>query len=199
MAYEVRKIVAYGVTGVVIATIIIMWFWPVSQEVGTKPLVAIQEIPAYGIQIIKITDEPIDLINLHVTIDGFEAKQLDGSWTRIDIPGGGTSLDLLRLQSSSIIADISNLDPGNYSIIRFQMVRGLEHTNATLDNGDVIEVDVPSEKIEVITPTIEVTEKTETILIDLQVKPTGTLANYVIQMRHHLTIMTMKIDVAINI
>lgn len=198
MAYEVRKIVAYGVTGVVIATIIILWFWPVSKEVGIKPIVAVQEIPTYGIHVIKITDEPTDLIHLYVTIDGFEAKQLDGSWTKIEIPGGRISLDLLRFQRSSIIADISKLDPGNYSMIRFQMVRGLEHTNATLGNGDVIEVDVPSENIEVIMPTIEIMAGMETILLDLQVQPTGPLANYVIHMQHHLTLMTMKIDVVIN-
>jgi hypothetical protein len=198
MAYEVRKIVIYGVTGVVIAAIIIMWFWPVSEEVKIKPLVALQEIPAYGIQVIKITDEPMDLIHLYVTIDGLEVKQMDGSWTRIDVLGGRTSLDLLRLQRSSVVADISNLDPGNYTNIRFQIVRGLEHTNATLANGDVIEVDIPSEKIQVMTPTIEVKEKMETILLDLQVQPVGPLANYVILMQHHLTLMTMKFDIVIN-
>jgi len=198
MAYEVKKIIAYGVTGVVIAIIIILWFWPISKEVGISPIVAVQEIPTYGIQVLKITDEPIDLIHLKVTVDGFEAKQLDGGWTKIEIPGGRISFDLLRFQRSFVIADISKLDHGNYSMIRFQMVPGLEHTNATLGNGDVIEVEVPSEKIEVITPTIEVTEGMETVFIDLQVQPSGTLANYVIHMQHHLTLMTMKIDVVIN-
>jgi len=198
MAYGVRKIIAYGVTGIVLATIIILWFWPVSQEVETKPVVVIQQIPTYGINVIKITDEPTDVVNLYVTLNGFEAKQSDGSWATIGVPGGRVSLDLLRFQRSSIIADISKLELGNYSIIRFQIVRGLEHTNATLGNGDVIEVDVPGEKLEVLMSKIEIKAGMETIRLDLQVQPTGPIANYIINMQHQLTLMTMKIDVEID-
>lgn len=198
MAYEIMKTVAYGIVGVFIAIVIILFFWPISKEIETKPIVAIQEIPTFGIQVIEITDEPSDMIHLNITINGFEAKQSDGNWIKIDIPNGSISLDLLRFQRPLIIADASKLIPGNYSMIRFQIVRGLEYTNATLNNGDVIEVDVPTEKIGVITPPFELMTEMETILIDLQIEPTGSLANYVIQMKHHLTLMTMKIDVIVK-
>ena len=198
MAYGVRKIIAYGVTGIVLATIIILWFWPVSQEVETKPVVVIQEIPTYGINVIKITDEPTDVIHLYVTLNGFEAKQSDGSWATIGVLGGRVSLDLLRFQRSSIITDISKLELGNYSIIRFQIVRGLDYTNATLGNGDVVEVDVPSEKIEVLMSKIEIKAGLETVRLDLQVQPMGHLANYIINMQHQLTLITMKIDVEMD-
>jgi hypothetical protein len=199
MAHTIMKTMVYGIIGVFVAIVIILFLWPISEDIETNPTVSIQEMPAFGIQVIKITDEPNNLAHLNCTINGFEAKQPDGEWIKIDTWNGGISFDLLRFQRPTIIADASKLVPGNYSMIRFQIIGDLEYTNATLDEGEIIGVDVPTEKICVAVPTFEITPGMETLLIDLLIEPTGSLANYVIQMEHHLTLMMMKIQIKIQL
>ena len=142
MAYDRRKIISFGVGGVAIAAILILAFLPVRVEVGISPTVALQEIPGYGFQIVKISEEQASVVHLNVTMDGFEIKKTDGDWAEIGVSGEMVSFNLLRDLETSIVADVSGLDAGSYSAIRFRVVRGLEFSNATLGTGEVVSVDV---------------------------------------------------------
>jgi hypothetical protein len=196
MAYDRRKIISFGVGGVAIAAILILAFLPVQVEVGINPSVTLQEIPGYGFQLVKMSEEQAKLVHLYVTLDAFEVKQADGDWVEIEISGGRVSFDINRDREVSFTADARDLETGSYTAIRFRVARGLESTNATLDNGDVIGVDVPSLKVEFTILAFEVVEGTESLLLDLQTG-SGLLSNYMLP-QLHISLGTMKIEIDIT-
>lgn len=195
MAYDWRKIGAFGATGIVVAAMIILVFMPTQQEVGVTPIVALQEIPGYGVQLVKITDEPVNILHLNLTIVGFEIKLPRGDWAEVEVDGGKVSFNLLRDHGTSFSVDVGNLDPGNYSMIRFNIVQGLDNTNATLDDGEVIIVDVPSMKVEIETQEFEIAEGLENVQLSLRIK-SGTLSNYMLP-QYQIALGMMKIEVSI--
>ena len=196
MAYDRRKIILFGVGGVAIAAILILAFLPVRVEVGINPTVTLQEIPGYGFQIVKISEEEANVVHLNVTLDGFEIRKTDGDWAEIGVSGETVSFNLLRDLEMSIVAEVGGLDSGSYSAIRFRVVRGLELSNATLDTGEVVSVDVPSFKVELTTSTFEIGEGTESLSLELRTG-SGLLSNYMLP-EIHLSIGTMKIEVHVS-
>jgi hypothetical protein len=196
MAYDRNRVFMFGATGVVIAALLILVFIPAQKEIGINPMVALQEIPGYGFQIVKMSEEQADLVHLNVTLDGFEVRQADGDWAEIEISGGRVSFDINRVREVSFTADVGALEAGSYSAIRFRVIRGLEFTNATLDNGDVIGVDVPSLKVEFTTSAFEVAGGTESLLLDLQTG-SGVLSNYMMP-QLHLSLGTLKLEIDVT-
>ena len=88
---------------------------------------------------------------------------------------------------------MSEITPGNYTMMRIHIVEGLANTNATTTDGQVIAINVPSDKIKVITSTFEVKAGKNTILLlDLQVD-TVHLAN---NPQHNLA-PALKIDITV--
>ena len=154
MAYNTRKIVAYGGVGVVIASSIILAFlWAPFAEVGLVPIVELESVMPGTLAITIITDtQDINVTELKLTIDRLEVKLQNGDWSEIEIPGGRVSFDLFRRQGTFIDAVISQLEPG--SVVRMHMMQGFEYVNATLNNGDVVDVVLQSEYIEVRTPIV---------------------------------------------
>ena len=153
MAYNMRKIVAYGGAAVTTATCIILAFvWAPFTEVGLVPIVELESITPGTFAITIITDRPdIRVTELKLTIDRLEVKPQNGNWTLVEIPDATVSFDLLRRQGTFIDTVTSQLEPG--TMIKMHIVQGSEYTNATLDNGDVVSVGLPwSEEIEVKTP-----------------------------------------------
>ena len=157
-------------------------------------MVALQEIPDYGFQIVKLSEEQAEVAHLYVTLDGFEVRQANGNWVEIGIPGGSISFDLLRVREILFDAQVLGLDAGYYPAIRFRVVQGLEFTNATLSSGEVIGVDVPSFKVEFAIPTFEKVDGTESLLIELQTG-SGQLSSYVLP-ELHLVLGTIRVEVA---
>jgi len=194
MAYSNRKIALFGTAGVAIAAILILVFSPAREEVGISTMVALQEIPGYGFQIVKMGEGQASVVHLNVTLDGFEALRQDGSWTELAV--GSVSFNMLREREISFSAQAGKLDAGSYSAVRFRVVHGLEDTNATLSNGDVLDVDVPSLKIELATTTFDVGADTESLLIDLSVG-SGVLSNYMLP-DLHLSIGTLRVEMGVS-
>ncbi|MFB0504179.1 MAG: hypothetical protein ACETWE_10125 [Candidatus Bathyarchaeia archaeon] len=152
MAYDRRKIVVYGGAAVITATIMIVALLsaPFEEEVGFVPIVELESITSGTIKITIITNtQDINVTELRLTIDRLEVKPKDGNWTEVEIQGGRVSFDLLRRQGTFIDAVISQLEPE--TVIRMHTVQGFEYANATLNNGVVVGVELPSE-IEVKTP-----------------------------------------------
>jgi hypothetical protein len=194
MAYSYRKIALFGAAGVAVAALLILVFTPVREEVGIGTMVALQEIPGYGFQVVKIGEGQADVVHLNVTLDGFEAKRQDGGWTELTV--GSVSFNMLRDREISFNTQAGSLDAGSYSAVRFRVVHGLEETNATLSNGDVIEVDVPSLKIETATVPFEVDADTESLNIDLSVG-SGILSNYMLP-DLHLSLGTLRVEIGVS-
>jgi len=194
MAYDRNRVITFGVVGIAIATLLILAFIPAQEEIGISPMVALQEIPGYGFQIVKMSEEQADVTHLNVTLDGFEVRQEDGGW--VEVSGGSVSFDLLRARETSFNAQVEGLDAGSYSAVRFRVIRGLEFTNATLSSGNVIGVDVPSLKVEFTIPTFEIGEGTEGLLIDLRTG-SGLLSNYMLP-ELHFALGTMKIVIDVT-
>jgi hypothetical protein len=196
MAYSRNRVLTFGAAGIVIAALLILAFIPAQKEIGINPMVALQVIPGYGFQIVKMSEEQADVTHLNVTLDGFEVRQADGEWAEIEVSGGSVSFDLLRARETSFNARVEGLDAGNYSAIRFRVVQGLEFTNATLSSGDVIGVDVPSLKVEFTTPACEIGGETESLRIKLRTG-SGLLSNYMLP-ELHLALGTMKIEIEVT-
>ena len=194
MAYSSRKIVLFGAAGVVIAALLILVFAPVREEVGVNTMVALQEIPGYGFQIVKLGEGQADVVHLNVTLDGFEARRQDGGWTELTV--GSVSFNMLRDREISFNAQAGSLDAGSYTAVRFRVVRGFEDSNATLSNDDVIGVDVPSQKVEIETSPFEVSVDTESLLIDLRIG-SGLLSNYMLP-DLHLSLGTLKVEIDVS-
>jgi hypothetical protein len=196
MAYDRNRVLMFGAAGVVIAALLIMVFIPTQRDIGINPMVALTEIPGYGFQIVKMSEQQADLTHLNVTLDSFEIRKADGDWAEIEISGGRVSFDINRVREASFTANVGDLEAGSYSAIRFRVIRELEFTNATLSSGDVIGVDVPSLKVEFTTSAFEVAGGTESLLLDLQTG-SGVLSNYIIP-QLHLALGTLKLEIDVT-
>jgi hypothetical protein len=192
MAYDRNRILIFGGAGIVIAALLIIFFIPVQTEIHLGPSVSLQEIPGYGFQTVKISEEIASIFHLNITLGGFEVQGADGEWTGIDVPGT-SSFDLLRNPETAFVADATGLEPGSYAAVRFRVLGGLEYTNATLDNGDVVPVEVPSFEVEFPTGEFEVLEGTETLLLKLRTG-SGQLANHMLP-DYHIATGTLRIEV----
>ena len=194
MAYDRNRILIFGGAGIAIAALLIIFFIPVETEIHVEPTVALQDIPGYGFQTVKISEEQADVVHLNLTLGGFEIQGVDGEWTGVSVPGT-VSFNLLRDPETTITADANGLQPGSYTAVRFQVLGGLEYTNATLSNGDLVPVDVPYFKVEYATEELEIGEGTEGISLVLR-RGSGMLANYMLP-DYHITTGTMKIEVTV--
>jgi len=194
MAYSNRKIALFGTAGVAIAAILILAFAPVREEVGIGTMVALQEIPGYGFQVVKMGEGQADVVHLNVTLDGFEARRQDGGWTELTV--GSVSFNMLRDREMSFNAQAGSLDAGSYTAVRFRVVHGLEDSNATLSNDDLIGIDVPSLKVEIETSPFEVGADTESLLINLRIG-SGLLSNYMLP-DLHLSLGTLKVEIGVS-
>jgi len=194
MAYDRNRVLLFGAAGVAIAALLILAFIPARKEIGVSPIVALQGIPGYGLQVVKIGEEESGIVDLNIALEGFEVRRADGVWA--EVPGGRVSLDLRRDREASFTAGAGGLDVGSYDAIRFSVVRGLEFTNATLENGDVIGVDVPDLKVEIETSTFNVVEGTVSLLVDLRTG-SGTLSNYVTPL-YHVALETLRLEFTVT-
>jgi hypothetical protein len=196
MAYDRKKVLTFGAAGIAIAALLILVFIPARKEIGIDPMVALQEIPGYGFQIVKISEEQSSMVHLYVTLDGFEVRLAEGEWAEIEIFGGRVSFDINGAREVSFTAEAGGLDVGSYDAIRFRVVRGLEFTNATLDDGDVIGVDVPDIKVEFTTSTFVIGEGTESLMIKLRTG-SGLLSNYMLP-QYHVALGTLRLEFSIS-
>jgi hypothetical protein len=194
MAYDRNRLLIFGGAGVAIAALLIIFFIPVKTEVHVTTSVSLQEIPGYGFQTVKISEEQANVIDLNLTLGDFEVQGADGEWTGIDVPGTA-SFNPVRDSEITIIADVSGLDSGGYAAVRFQVLGGLDYSNATLTNGEVVSIDVPYFKVEFAVEEFEVGEGTEIVSVKISGGP-GQLANYMLP-DYHISTGTMKIKVTV--
>jgi hypothetical protein len=194
MAYSNRKIALFGTAGIAIAAVLILAFAPVREEVGISTMVALQEIPGYGFQVVKMGEGQASVVHLNVTLDGFEVLRQDGGWTELAM--SRVSFNMLRDREISFSAQAGGLDTGSYTAVRFRVVHGLGDSNATLSTGDVIAVDVPSLEVEIPIIPFEVSGDTGSLRIDLSVG-SGILSNYMLP-DLHLSLGTLRVEMGVS-
>jgi hypothetical protein len=125
--------------------------------------------PTKGILTIKISDKPVNLTKLYLTIDSVSAhKEGEGNETWVNLAFVNSTqevtFDLLKLENVTMDLSMTEIPPGNYTQIRMHV----KAANATYSNGDVDVLRVPSEQLKIIIHfKIEAGQGT-TLLIDIE-------------------------------
>ena len=132
MSYGTRKIVVYGVIGILAATIL-------SSSISMLPSLFMANAKM-GTLVVKVTDAPVpDLLNLYLTITSVDVLNPAGGWTPLTIDGGKQYFDLLKLENVASDLAVGTLPVGSYSKIRLR----IESATATLGERR-IDLNVPS-------------------------------------------------------
>ena len=142
MAVEVKKIALSGTVGVLIAVLIIA-------GVSMIPGVKIPSVTANtGTLIVKLTDRPVNLTHLNVTIDGLRVQRENETWHDLTFVGGVSEVyvDLLALENVTMDLSITYIPTGNYTMIAMH----ISTANATYAEGGTVDLIVPSGEIKVI-------------------------------------------------
>lgn len=100
---------------------------------------------------IQVTDKPVELKHLNLTIDKLSIhREGDGNGTWIDLVLMGDKpiyFDLLALQNVSLTLSESQVPSGNYTMIKMHVLTA----NATYPDGTMVELNkVPSENMKII-------------------------------------------------
>ena len=97
---------------------------------------------------VLVTDKPADLEHLNITIDKLLIQKSDGENITLDLKGGeAVYFDLLALQNVTLTLSETEIQPGNYTMIRMHVLTA----NATRPDGTTFELNkVPSEWIKVL-------------------------------------------------
>ena len=156
-----KKVGIYGAAGVVFAVLIIA-------GIMTSGL----KLPGFqnqGTLIIKLTDAPVELKHLNVTITGLAVQKAeqgveDGRWIPLSFVDGKTSVyvDILALQNITLDLSVTGLAPGNYTKLRMD----ISTANATYAEGGTVDLTVPPSHIDIIAHFAIKAGETTTLLVD---------------------------------
>jgi len=153
MSDSIRDTGFFAAMGMLLAILIIGGIAAAGFKIPTLRLPSIGQTANEGTLVLLVTDAPVrDLKHLNITIDSFEIHRNDtDEWINLTIQDGQVSFDLLALKNGNLTeeAAIETVPEGNYTMIRMHIVEGLQFTNATLDDGTAISLNVPSEKIKI--------------------------------------------------
>jgi len=162
MGYDSRKLSLYGTTGVLAAALIIA-------SVVFSGLRLPTFVPNTGTLVVKLTDAPVELKHLNVTIANLSAQRIeDGNetWEKLSFVDGVSEVyvDILALQNVTQDLSITEISPGNYTKLRMTITTA----NATYIDGGTVDLKVPPGRIDVkVHFEIEAGETTR-LLIDMQ-------------------------------
>jgi len=173
MTINGKKIGLYAAAGVLIAFLIIA---SVAISSLTIPSLRIplfippsSPVPNTGTLVVMLTDAPVNLTHLNVTIDSISAHRQgygNETWVNLTFVNNVTEVyfDLLALQDVAMNLSITEIPPGNYTMIKMH----IKTANATYADGNTTDLDVPSEHIKVIIHFEIVQGETMKLLIDMQ-------------------------------
>ena len=157
MAYGTRKVIIYGVIGILAATIL-------SSSLGIIPNLFMATNAKTGTLAVKVKDAPVpSLLNLNLTISSFEVLNSTGKWVSLPIEGGVQYFDLLKLDNVTRDLAVGSLPVGNFSKIRLK----IDTANATLSDGRQIDLNVPSGRIDLQVKFEIKGGKTTSLIIDI--------------------------------
>jgi hypothetical protein len=170
MVVNGKKMGLYAAAGVLIAFLIITSFGVSSLRMpdlgfpGFAP-----PRPNTGTLVVLLTDAPVNLTHLNVTLDSVSAHRQGYSsetWVDLDFVEGVSEVpfDLLALQDVVKNLSVTEIPPGNYTMIKMH----IKAANATDIDGNVTILEVPSEHIRVIVNFKIVADEDTIVLIDME-------------------------------
>jgi len=153
-----KRVGIYAVSGVLIAVMII-----------AGVLVSGIQFPGRvnaGTLVVLITDAPVDLRDLNLTIDSLSIQDEDGRWIDLELLEKPTYFNLLELENISMTLSVTEIPAGNYTMLKMHVLTA----NATFLDGTVVDLRVPSEDIKVLLkPRLEIKNGgAVTVTIDLE-------------------------------
>ncbi len=160
MSNGLKQFSIFGVSGVLIAIVIIAGFLAVNDYIR----------PVNGTLTIEIMDKPVELKNLYITIDWAKIKDEDGNWYDLEIQDpdedGTFHFDLLALEYVSETLSVTEIPEANYTAIWIHVL----NANAIYPDESTADLNVPSDIIKVLLKPHLVLEGggQVTVLIDLQ-------------------------------
>ena len=161
MESEVRKIGFYAATGILIAVLIIAGVFLSGVQF---PSIKIQT----GTLLVLLTDAPVNLTHLNVTIDSFSVLNVeDGDETWINILKEEVYFDLLALENETMELSEKPIPVGNYTKMRMN----IRTANATFANEEpvkTVNLTVPPGHIDIITHFEIESDDITVLLIDMQ-------------------------------
>jgi len=149
MAVGTKKVGLYGAIGVMAAALIIAGIAISSVKIPGLGL------PAFasnrGTLVIWLTDAPVELEHLNITIDSISAQRVENDneiWENLTFVGGVSEVyfDLLALQNVTEKLADTTLPSGNYTMIKMHV----KTINATYPDGSTTDLTLPSWTIKVI-------------------------------------------------
>ncbi len=161
MDAEIRKVGVYGVSGVLLAILIISSLVFSGLRLPTF-------IPNTGTLIVKLTDAPVELTHLNVTIDSISALRVEHGeeeWEELSFVDDVSEVyvDILALQNVTEDLSVTEITPGNYTKLRMTIATA----NATYVGGETVDLKVPPGRIDVIVHFEVKAGETTKILVDM--------------------------------
>jgi len=162
MAYNAKRIMFYATAGFLVATLII---------VGV--VISGGNIPSFtsntGTLIVKLTDAPVELDHLNVTISNLSAQRVgqnEETWEELSFVDSipDVYVDILALQNVTMDLAITELLPGNYTKLRMTVTTA----NATYVGGETRDLIVPSGHVDIIVHFEIKAGESTTVLVDMQ-------------------------------
>jgi len=177
MADEIRKIGIFAAAGILVAVLIIAGVMAGGIHLPSLRLPSsISESGTSGTSggtldkgtlIIKLTDAPVELKHLNVTIDSISAHSVEHGWQNLTFVQGvsSVSVDILSLYNVTKDLSITEVLPGNYTKLRLTIASAKAVYNIT---GEVEDVKVPSGRIDIIVHFKIKAGQTTRLLVDMQ-------------------------------
>ncbi|MFB0502327.1 MAG: DUF4382 domain-containing protein [Candidatus Bathyarchaeia archaeon] len=148
------------VTGLVVADVFLPSIRNVLSEKGTL--------------VVKLTDAPVELKHLNVTMSGLSALRVEyvfglprrEAWEDLWFADGVSEVyvDILELRNVTKDLSVTRIPPGRYTKLRIAITKA----NATLADGETLDLVVPSTRIDAIIDFEVKAGETTTILLDMQ-------------------------------
>ena len=156
---EARKVGIYGFAGVALAALMVSGLY----------LSGVQ-FPSFATQtgnlVVLLTDAPVDIDQLNVTIDSLSVKLENESWIDLPFVNGKTevSFDLLALYNVTMELSDAEIPVGNYTKMRMT----IKNANATFADGETVDLIVPPGHVDVIIKFEIESDDVTVVLVDMQ-------------------------------
>ena len=142
MTFDTRKMGLYGAIGVLVGALIIAGIVFSGLRLPTF-------VPNTGTLIIKLTDAPVDLKHLNITIDSVSIHRVeDDVWENLTFVDDVSEVyfDLLALEGITMNLVETEIPAGKYTMIKMHV----KTANATYLEDGTVDLNVPSDVIKVI-------------------------------------------------
>jgi len=167
MADEIRDMGIFAIAGILVAVLIIAGVVAGGIRFPNLRLPGI--VSDRGTLIIKLTDAPVELKHLNITIDSISALRVEHeneTWEKLTFVQGVSEVyvDILSLQNVTRDLSITEIPPGNYTKLRMS----IKTANATYSDGRTVDLIVPPGRIDVIVHFEIKAGETTTVLVDME-------------------------------